>query len=75
MRQVDLILRHLRDFGSISSWEALQEYGIMRTASRICDIRRMGIGIKSEIVTGKNRYGEPIKFARYSLMEEENKND
>lgn len=74
MRQVDRILRHIRDNGSITSWEAMQQYAVMRLASRICDIRRMGIGIKSEIVTGKNRYGEPIKFARYSLMEED-KND
>lgn len=67
MTQCDRIQRHLEDYGSITSLEAMQEYGIMRLASRIADLKQMGIPIKKEMVSGKNRYGEPTSFAKYSL--------
>ena len=67
--QCDRILRHLKDYGSITSMEAMQEYGIMRLASRINDLRRSGVAIQSETVTGKNRYGETIHYAIYRLAQ------
>lgn len=42
MNQCETILRHLRDYGSITSLEAMQEYGIMRLASRISDLKKIG---------------------------------
>ena len=69
MTQSERILRHLRDYGSISSMEAVQEYGIMRLASRISDLKKAGIPIHREIVSGMNRYGEPTSYARYSIAE------
>lgn len=57
MTQCERILRHLRD------------YGIMRLASRISDLKKAGMPIKAETVTGKNRYGERTSFARYSMAE------
>lgn len=68
--QCDRILRHLKDYGSITSLEAVNEYGIMRLASRINDLRAQGIAIVSEVRTGKNRYGEDTHFAVYKLKEE-----
>ena len=65
--QCDRILRHLKDFGSITSMEAMNEYGIMRLASRINDLRSHGVRIKSETVAAKNRYGETTHFAVYRL--------
>ena len=67
MTQNDRILRHLQDYGSISSMEAVREYGIMRLASRISDLKKAGIPIYREMVTGKNRYGENTSYARYSI--------
>ena len=67
--QCDRILRHLKDYGSITSMEAMQEYGIMRLASRINDLRRSGVAIQSETVTGKNRYGETTHYAIYRLAQ------
>lgn len=67
MTQCDRILRHLQDFGSITALEAMQEYGIMRLASRIADLKQMGVPIRKEIIGGKNRYGEATSYARYSL--------
>ena len=67
--QCERILRHLKDYGSITSMVAMQEYGIMRLASRINDLRAQGIAIVSETKTGKNRYGETTHFAVYRLAE------
>ena len=71
MKQCDRIIRHLMDYGSISSVEAMQEYGIMRLASRISDLKKAGIPIRREMVSGKNRYGETTSYARYSLNQTE----
>ena len=68
--QCERILRHMKDYGSISSLEAMNEYGIMRLASRINDLRAQGIASVSEVKTGKNRYGEDTHFAVYKLKEE-----
>jgi len=73
--QCDRILRHFRDYGSITSLEAMKEYGIMRLASRISDLRRLGYAIRKTTETSKNRYGEPTSCARYSLEEDHNGTD
>ena len=69
MTQNERILRHLQDFGSITSAEAITEYGIMRLASRVNDLRRNGTNIVSEYVTGFNRYGEKCHWTRYRMGE------
>lgn len=67
MTQTDRVLRHLEDYGSITSLIAMREYGIMRLASRISDLKKRGVPIRKETVRGKNRYGEPTRYAKYSL--------
>lgn len=65
MTQIDRIARHIEDYGRITSLEAVNEYGIMRLASRVNDMRRLGYPIVSSTETGKNRYGEPTRYSRY----------
>lgn len=72
--QCDRILRHLRDYGSISPQEAISEYGIYRLASRITDLKNRGYKFNVETKKGKNRYGEPTRFAVYRLADNGNKN-
>lgn len=72
MTQNERVIRHLQEYGSISSLEAMQEYGIMRLASRISDLRKTGIPIRREMVKGKNRYGEVTSYARYRVSERTN---
>ena len=69
--QCQLVLMHMKKYGSITHLEAEREYGIARLASRINDLRRQGYAIQSEMITGKNRREERTSFARYRLMEEE----
>ena len=68
MKQTDMVLRHLRDCGSISSLEAFREYGITRLAARIHDLRNQGLDIESAELRITNRYGGTVKFARYRLL-------
>lgn len=67
LTQCERVLRHLEDFGSITSLEAVNEYGIMRLASRINDLKGQGYAILSERVTGKNRYNETTSYSVYRL--------
>lgn len=67
MTQTERILNHLDKYGSITALEAMNEYGIMRLASRISDLKRKGYNITSENVTIKNRYGEKCSIKRYSI--------
>ncbi len=67
MTQNERIIRHMSEYGSITPLEALSEYGIMRLASRISDLRTRGYDIRREMIEGRNRYGEPTRYARYTL--------
>lgn len=67
--QNDRILAYMKDFGSITQMEALQDLGVMRLASRISDLRSLGYPITSSIETVKNRYGEKCHIKRYRMGE------
>lgn len=71
MSQCKRVLQHLQIHGSISQLEAAQKYGIMRLGARIYDLRKKGYSIDSSRETGRNRYGESISYARYSLSRKE----
>lgn len=68
--QCEMVLEYMRQFGSITQLEALQDIGCMRLASRISDLRNQGYAIGRRIKTGKNRYGDSVSFAEYYLMED-----
>lgn len=70
LTQCERIMRHLHDYGSITGAEAVSEYSIYRLASRICDLRQRGVPIKTAFRSGKNRYGERVTYAVYSIAEE-----
>lgn len=57
----------MRDFGSISPVEAMQDLGCMRLGARIFELKQAGHAIRREMETGKNRYGETTSYARYRL--------
>ena len=67
MTQSQRILEHLRQHGSITQADAIENYGIMRLASRVNDLRREGHPIVTEVVEGRNRYGEKTRWARYRM--------
>jgi len=67
MTQTDMILRHMQTFGSITSVEALKEYGCFRLAARIADLRQ-SYNIETRNVESKNKFGKTVRFAEYRLI-------
>lgn len=67
LTQCDRILQYIEENGSITQLQALREFGCMRLASRMSDIKKMGYPVKVEMETAKNRYGEKIHYARYRI--------
>ena len=63
------ILEYMRKNGSITQVEALRDIGVMRLASRVSDLRRLGYDIASRTEYVNNRYGEKCRIKRYSLGE------
>ena len=74
MTQTEKVLHYIEDFGSISPYEAFRDLGILRLSARIFDLKAQGHNIKTTITTAKNRYGEPIRFAVYTLEEKKDAN-
>lgn len=68
LTQCERIIRHLNDYGEITSRTAMLEYGIYRLASRIADLKKLGYQFDITFDTRKNRYGETTHFAVYRLI-------
>lgn len=69
VKQTERVLRYIKQFGSITSLQAMTDLGVMRLASRITDLKQSGYDIQSRYIHSKNRYGEPIKFKEYYIGE------
>lgn len=64
------IIDYINEFGSITQFEALRDLGVMRLASRVSDLKRLGYPVESEMEVVKNRYGEKCRVKRYTLRSE-----
>lgn len=69
--QAERVLDYITEFGSITQMDALKELGVMRLASRISDLKKMGFPITSTVEAVKNRYDETCYVKRYSIMQDE----
>lgn len=65
--QTDLIEQHLKENGSITTWEAYEIFGITRLSDKIYQLRKMGYNISSNSTTKINRYGHKVTFSTYRL--------
>jgi len=70
LTHLDRTLIHLINNGSITSWEAIKEYGNTRLSATIFELRQRGYNIKSETEYSRNRYDQPVHYARYTLVKE-----
>lgn len=66
-KQTSRVLEYMDQNGGITQLEALGALGVMRLASRISDLRKMGYPIGSETVKVRNRFGEVCTVKRYFL--------
>lgn len=67
--QRERIIKYIRDYGSITSFEAYADLGITQLATRIKELKEEGYEFKTEWINSKNKYGEPISFKRYFLVD------
>lgn len=71
--QCERILQYLRDFGSITSAQAMLDLGVYRLSARISELKTNGWEIERKMIRKLNRYSEPVYFAEYSVAVYEEK--
>ena len=72
MNKTKAILKHLEENGSITSWEAIKEYGATRLSAIIYNLRNVyDLNIITETVSFVDRYGTPSDYAIYILVKDE----
>lgn len=67
MKQAEMVLKYMEDFGSITPLDAVKDLGIICLAERVRDLRKAGVKVKSTSESSKNRYGKTVRYTRYSL--------
>jgi hypothetical protein len=63
MNQKDQVLQHLRKKKSITSWDAIQKYGITRLADTVFQLKGKGYDIITTIEMGNGK-----KWAKYTYL-------
>lgn len=66
--QKQRVLKHLQENNSITSWEAIKEFGATRLSAIIFDLKKEGYNFNEEWVSTVNRYNEPVTFKKYILL-------
>ncbi len=66
--QKSRIVDYIKQFGSITSWEAYNELGITQLGARIDQLQKEGYEFKTEWEHKKNRYGDDVSFKRYYMV-------
>ena len=67
MNQRQMVLQYIKDYGSITSYQAYIDLGITQLATRIKELKQQGHYFTYEIEVKKNRYGKKVRFKRYKL--------
>ena len=67
--QRDRVINYIREFGSISSWEAYKDLGVTQLATRIKELKEQGYEFRTEWESSTNRFGEKTDYKRYYLAD------
>lgn len=71
MNQTEAVLAHLQKYKSITSWEAIKEYGATRLSDIIYRLRDRGYDIQNIWEETTNRFGTPTRYVRYVLIKKD----
>lgn len=66
--QTEAVLAHLKEYGSITSYEAFEEYGATRLSAIIYLLRHRGHKIATELIAVPTRFGRYTNVAKYTLQ-------
>lgn len=76
MTKTKAVMLHLQEYGSITSWEAIKEYGATRLSAIIYNLRhKYEMNIQNEVIDFTDRFGNKAKYVKYHLMPKENINE
>lgn len=67
MSQKQMVLDYIREFGSITPIDAFRDLGVTRLAAKVFELKKEGHDIDKVIETGKNSFGDRMRYARYSF--------
>ena len=67
--QKQRIINYIREFGSITSYEAYSDLGITQLGARIDQLKKEGYEFKIEWESNTNRFGERTDYKRYYLAD------
>ena len=70
VNKTQLVLKHLKEKGNITSWEAIQKYGATRLSAIIFNLKDKGYEINTLMIDGKDRFGNESRYAKYVLKED-----
>lgn len=68
--QCEKVLAYMKKYGSITTFEAFLDLGILRLGARISEMRKRGLNIKDETICVKNRDDEKCHISKYYLGDE-----
>ena len=69
MNKTMAVLKHLEEKGSITSWEAIKEYGATRLSAIIYNLRyKYNMNIVNQEIGFKDRYGNSASYVKYILV-------
>lgn len=68
VNKTNLVLNHLKTYGSITSMEAIERYKATRLSAIIFELRKK-FAIETVIVPSTDIYGHSCRFARYVWKE------
>lgn len=70
MNKTKAVLQWLQTHASISSMEAIENFGATRLSAIIFNLRhKYGLNIETVWCEGRDRFGNPMRFARYYLRD------
>lgn len=76
MNKTKAVMLHLQEFGSITSWEAIKEYGATRLSAIIYNLRhKYEMNIQNEMIEFTDRFGNKAMYAKYILKEKSETNE
>ena len=67
MSQRDRVLQYLQNGGVLTRLNSFDQLGIIEAPARITELRQEGYDIRTKRVTVKNRYGEKVSIAQWTM--------
>lgn len=65
--KTSMVLNHLKKHGTITSMEAIENYGATRLSAIIFELRKKGYDIDTHDVHGVDRYGNKVVYGKYVM--------